>query len=110
MALIGSTVSIWTASAWPWKTGTLQDLARSCLGLARAGLDRQQEQRGQERSESCFLDGLDSLIDSGQTLAEQLLGNWHGERREKVKKLIGHCGFFDIATKCVTGHKQQHRP
>ena len=82
----------------PWKTGTLQDLARSCLGLARAGLDRQQEQRGQERSESCFLDGLDSLIESGQTLAEQLLENWHGERREKVKRLVAHCGFFDIAT------------
>jgi glutamate--cysteine ligase len=82
----------------PWKTGTLQDLARICLSLARAGLDRQQIKRGQERSESCFLDGLDRLIESGQTLAEQLLDNWHGDRQEKFKKLIGHCGFFDIAT------------
>ena len=81
----------------PWKDGTLQGLARTCLGLARDGLDRQQVQRGQERSESCFLDGLDDLIEGGQTLAEQLLQNWHGVRQEKFKKLVGHCGFFDVA-------------
>ena len=80
----------------PWKDGTLQDLARTCLDLARAGLDRQQVRRGQERSERCFLDGLDTLIEGGQTLAEQLLQNWHGDRQEKLKKLIDHCGFFDV--------------
>ena len=83
----------------PWKGGTLQELARTCLGLARDGLDRQQVQRGQERSESCFLDGLDDLIEGGQTLAEQLLQNWHGDRQKKFKELVGHCGFFDIARK-----------
>jgi glutamate--cysteine ligase len=82
----------------PWKHGTLQDLARTCLDLARAGLDRQKLQRGQERSESCFLDGLDSLIESGQTLAEQLLQSWQGDRTAKVRTLISHCGFFDVAT------------
>lgn len=82
----------------PWKGGTLQELARTCLGLARDGLDRQQVQRGQERSESCFLDGLDDLIEGGQTLAEQLLQNWHGDRQEKFKKLVDHCGFFDVAS------------
>lgn len=81
----------------PWKDGTLQELARTCLGLARDGLDRQQVRRGQERSESCFLDGLDDLIEGGQTLAEQLLQNWHGDRQEKFKKLVSHCGFFDVA-------------
>ncbi len=81
----------------PWKNGTLQNLAKTCLGLAREGLDRQQLRRGQKRSESCFLDGLDKLIDGGQTLAEQLLQNWHGDRQEKFKKLISHCGFFDVA-------------
>jgi glutamate--cysteine ligase len=82
----------------PWKGGTLQGLARTCLDLARDGLDRQQLRRGQERSESCFLDGLDDLIEGGQTLAEQLLQNWHGDRQEKFKKLVGHCGFFDVAS------------
>ena len=81
----------------PWKDGTLQELARTCLNLARDGLDRQQAQRDHERSESCFLDGLDSLIEGGETLAERLLQNWQGDRQEKFKTLVGHCGFFDVA-------------
>jgi glutamate--cysteine ligase len=81
----------------PWKKGTLQDLARICLDLARSGLDRQNSIRGETRSESCFLEGLDSLVDSGETLAEQLLKAWHGSREEKLRALIAHCGFFDVA-------------
>jgi glutamate--cysteine ligase len=103
------------AQAWrmglktPWKDGTLQDLAGSCLELACSGLDRQYQRRATERSESCFLDGLGELIESGQTLAEQLLHNWQGSRKEKVKALIGHCGFFDVATNladddCANAH------
>ncbi len=87
----------------PWKKGTLQNLAKSCLDLAQQGLDREQIKRGGERSESCFLDGLDSLIESGQTLAEQLLQNWQGSHAEKFKVLIGHCGFFDVATNRADG-------
>lgn len=82
----------------PWKNDTLQDLARTCLALARGGLDRQKHRRCQERSESHFLNGLDGLIEGGVTLAEQLLQNWHGTRQEKVKALIEHCGFFDFAS------------
>jgi glutamate--cysteine ligase len=82
----------------PWKAGTLQDLARTCLTLARQGLDRQQSRRCQERSESYFLDGLDDLIDGGETLAEKLLQNWQGSRQDKLNALIGHCGFFDVAS------------
>ncbi len=82
----------------PWKAGTLQDLARTCLTLARQGLDRQQSRRCQERSESYFLDGLDDLIDGGETLAEKLLQNWQGSHQDKFKALIGHCGFFDVAS------------
>jgi glutamate--cysteine ligase len=82
----------------PWKNGTLQDLARTCLELARHGLDSQQSRRCQDRSESFFLDGLDSLIEGGVTLAEQLLQNWQGSRQEKLKALVGHCGFFDVTS------------
>ncbi len=87
----------------PWKDGTLQDLARSCLDLAQQGLDREQIRHGGEQSESCFLDGLEELIEGGQTLAEQLLQNWQGSRSDKLKALIGHCGFFDVATNRADG-------
>ncbi len=87
----------------PWKRGTLQDLARTCLALARNGLDRQQVRQGLERSESCFLDGLDRQVADGVTLAEQLLQRWHGSRQDKLKALVEHCGFFDVASAQVTG-------
>jgi glutamate--cysteine ligase len=87
----------------PWKGGTLQDLARTCLELARNGLDRQQTRQGQERSESCFLDGLDRQVADGVTLAEQLLQKWQGSRQDKFKALIEHCGFFDFTSSQVTG-------
>ncbi|MCK4508731.1 MAG: glutamate--cysteine ligase, partial [Desulfuromonadales bacterium] len=80
----------------PWKGGTLQDLARICLALARNGLDQQKSRKCQERSECHFLKGLDTLIEGGDTLAEQLLQKWQGNRQEKLKALIEHCGFFDI--------------
>ena len=82
----------------PWKGGTLQDLANNCVALARNGLDRQSERQGRARSESCFLDGLDSLVAGGVTLAEQLLQKWHGNREDKLKAVIEHCGFFDISS------------
>jgi hypothetical protein len=62
------------------------------------GLDRQQSRRCQERSESFFLDGLDTLIEGGVTLSEQLLQKWRGSRQEKLKALIQHCGFFDVSS------------
>ena len=89
-------------SAWrqglktPWRSGTLQDLARTCLSLAREGLDRQQRRRHcQTLSESIFLNGLDDMVERGETLAEQLLRNWRGDRQEKLQTLISHCGFND---------------
>jgi glutamate--cysteine ligase len=84
-----------------WRGGTLQDLARTCLDLARSGLDRQSEQTNQKRSESSFLEGLDNLIEGGETLAEQLLQRWHGSREDKLRALIEHCGFFDISSRQI---------
>jgi glutamate--cysteine ligase len=82
-----------------WKGGRLQDLARECLKLARNGLDRQHEKRKTDHSESRFLEGLDELVESGETLAEQLLKRWHGDRENKLKVLIDHCGFFELASR-----------
>ncbi len=81
----------------PWKGGTLQELARKCLALAKAGLDRQQLSRNLERSESCFLEGLKPLIEEGTTLAEKLLQRWQGDRQSKLQTLIDHCGFSALS-------------
>jgi glutamate--cysteine ligase len=84
-------------SAWrqglhtPWRDGTLRDLARECLALAREGLRRQR--RCPACDEGIFLDGADEIAASGVTLAERLLADWHGDRTSKLDLLKRHCGF-----------------
>ncbi|MEZ4485307.1 MAG: glutamate-cysteine ligase family protein [Syntrophotaleaceae bacterium] len=72
---------------------TLRDVARQILILAREGLVRQQGERGSPFDESLFLDGIDEIADSGVTLAERLLGRWHGTRQQRLAALKEHCGF-----------------
>lgn len=74
-----------------WRSQTLQDLALACLELSRAGLERQSCQWARGLNEAIFLDGLEKIILSGQTLAEQLLQQWHGSRQEKLALLTRHC-------------------
>lgn len=75
----------------PWRGGTLRDLARECLALARAGLRRQRWCDACD--EGIFLDGADEIAASGVTLAERLLADWHGTRTAKLDLLKRHCGF-----------------
>ncbi|MHB8708383.1 MAG: glutamate--cysteine ligase [Desulfuromonadales bacterium] len=75
----------------PWRGGTLRDLARECLTLARQGLHRQR--RCDDCDEGVFLDGDDEIAASGTTLAERLLADWHGDRISKLALLKRHCGF-----------------
>lgn len=72
---------------------TLRDLALQVLTLAREGLIRQQRERGSRFDETLFLDGLDEIAESGVTLAERLLGRWHGSRQQRLDALKEHCGF-----------------
>jgi glutamate--cysteine ligase len=81
----------------PWRDASLLELARECVALARAGLDRQQALTGKVYSEARFLDSLEPLLASGETLAEQLLRKWHGSREERLRALKEHCAFLDIA-------------
>jgi len=76
-----------------WDGGTLTDLARSCLDLARTGLARDAARRGHGKNETIFLEGLVDLVEGGKTLAEQLLAGWQGDRKAKLKMLIQHGAF-----------------
>jgi glutamate--cysteine ligase len=75
----------------PWRNGTLRDLARECLALARAGLHRQR--RCAACDEGRFLAAAEEIVASGATLAERLLGAWQGDRRDQLAALHRHCGF-----------------
>ncbi len=82
----------------PWKDGTLQDLARRCLALAREGLDRQQAQAISAAQRELFprwsrRPDRGWRHPRGTTSAEMA-----GHRQDKLKALIQHCGFFDMAS------------
>ena len=76
-----------------WCNRPLQSLALECLNLSRAGLERQSCKWTRGLNEAVFLDGLEQLVNSGETLAERLLKQWHGSRQEKLEALNRHCGF-----------------
>ena len=63
--------------------GTLRDLAREALEIARAGLAARGKLNGSGDNETGFLDPLHEVVASGRTHAERLLelyhGDWHGD-------------------------------
>ena len=62
----------------------VRDVARDMLALARAGLARRARLDAQGRDETHFLDGLDHVVETGQTLAEAWLAKFHGEWKGSV--------------------------
>lgn len=72
---------------------SLQDLAREALDAARHGLRRQRRLNQQGMDETCYLNDLEPLVASGETLADQLLTAWSEDRRKNLTLLKRHCGF-----------------
>jgi glutamate--cysteine ligase len=54
----------------------LGELARALLGIARSGLKRQARHDGLGRDESLYLEPLEELVQSGETLADRLLARF----------------------------------
>ena len=73
--------------------GTLGEVAADLLKLARESLQQQFVQAYSGADESHFLDPLQELVTTGDTLAEQLLKRWPQNREEQLKLLVEHCGY-----------------
>jgi glutamate--cysteine ligase len=98
-----------TGLSTPWRQGTLRDLARECLALAREGLLRQR--RCAACDEGVFLDGIDAIVTSGTTLAEHLLAEWAGDRAANIALLKRHCGFSpELKSLCPERCVDEPRP
>src|SRR5262249_10920075 len=65
-----------------FRSGTVQDLAQAVLAIARDGLARRARDSGFREDETCYLDTLQEIAESGITPAEELLQHyrtrWHG--------------------------------
>jgi glutamate--cysteine ligase len=72
----------------PMPGGTLLDLARRVLPLAKAGLERRARRdtgcSGTAGTEAAYLEPLDEIAESGRTLAERMLEQYHGPWQGRV--------------------------
>jgi len=76
--------------------GTLQEVATELLKIAALSLREQFDNGDSGSDESHFLNSIAEIAESGETLAEQLLVNWRGSRKEKLDLLFKHCGYANV--------------
>ena len=67
--------------------GTVRDLAREVLALARQGLVARGRLDSHGRDESCYLDPLDAMVADGMTLADRMLAAWEGPWARDMDRL-----------------------
>lgn len=77
-----------TALNTPFRSGTLIDVARQAVEIARAGLKARKHLNWEGADESIFLRPLDRTLDSGKTPAERLLDLYHGEWGGDVSRVF----------------------
>ena len=76
--------------------GNLQDVAVELLKIATLSLQEQFHRGDSGTDESNFLQVLDEIVTTGETLAERLLVRWQGGRQEKLALLFEHCGYAEV--------------
>ena len=70
--------------------GTLRDLAREVLAIARAGLSERARLNTSGDNETGFLETLDEIVASGTVPAQRLLDLYHGEWGDDVTRVYEH--------------------
>ncbi len=76
-----------SAMATPWRRGTLRDLARDVLAIARDGL-RARSASGGFADEASYLDPLDAIAAGGPTQAEHWLTRYNGAWQGNVTNIF----------------------
>jgi len=71
----------------PFRRGTLQDVAKQSLAIARDGLARRRRLDGFQRDESFFLETLERSAQSGITPAEEMLAEFNGSWRGDIDEV-----------------------
>jgi len=71
----------------PFRKGTLQDVTKEVLKIARQGLKGRARLDRNKRDETGFLDVLDGIAQSGITPAEEMLEAFHNEWNGDIDKI-----------------------
>ena len=77
----------------PFRQGTVQDLAKEMLAIARGGLERRDILDGAGDRESRFLNVLDEIAETGRTPAEELLEKFRGPWGQSVLPVFEEYGY-----------------
>ena len=78
----------------PFRGGTLQDVAKQVVAIARDGLRRRNRRdRMGQNDESHFLNELSAIAESGRTPAEEKLEKFHGPWKGSVDPLFGEYAY-----------------
>jgi glutamate--cysteine ligase len=72
----------------PWQAGTVRDLAREVVAIARDGLRARARRDAAGRDETVHLAPLESLVAGAPTQAERWLGRFHGAWGGQVRRIF----------------------
>jgi glutamate--cysteine ligase len=82
-----------TALATPLRGGTVLDVAREMLAIARDGLRRRARLDGRGRDETIFLDPVENILREGCTPAQELLLRYEGPWGRRTGPLFTEFAF-----------------
>lgn len=82
-----------SALATPFRSGTVQDVAREVLQIARRGLRARRRLNPESQDETLYLEPLDDVVHSGKTLSDQMLARFHGPWHGRIDHVFGEYAF-----------------
>ncbi len=72
----------------PWSGGTLRDLARDVVAIARDGLRARARRDDANRDETIYLEPLDAIVGGGPTQSERWLELWEGTWKRDISAIF----------------------
>jgi glutamate--cysteine ligase len=82
-----------TALATPFRTTTVQVLAREALIIARKGLRARRRINRASQDESVYIEPLHEVAVTGRTLADELIGKFEGPWRGEIDHVFEEYAF-----------------
>ncbi len=80
----------------PWAGGTVRDLARDTVAIARDGLRARAQRDADGEDEATFLAPLEPMLDGGPTQAEHWLSRYHGAWNGDPTRIFSEAALYDV--------------
>jgi len=89
----------------PWAGGTVRELARDMVAIARDGLRARARQNAHDEDETIHLAPLEALVLGGPTQAEYWLERYHGPWQGDVTRIFAEAGIYDVGAHQVSARE-----